>query len=231
MMSFLTGLLYIYRAWRIEKHLNKILYFDYQRFDRKEMEPVDYFTDGCQLQNIVTNEPILVENKGLVENSNIPTDRQDMNDGDILQLKQNKLEELASDRENFRVNNLATENTKNTIIKTVSPPKMISIPDYEQLKPTEQLDYDRRSTITYFKDVLILNHPVLSLIFYRSLKFPKFIELSKLIFSISMLFGVNAMCYTDDVIDQRQTDTKDVNLYIIVSLILLNKSPTIFKGC
>jgi hypothetical protein len=214
-MGVLTGLLYRYRTAGIEKNLSKILYYDYKRFS-KDMRPEDYFTNNHQLKEIPTNPPLTVENRIQTHNG-ITTDRQNCEDDNILQLKENKVADGTTDRENVKMDNLTNTRVGGSeeLIASSCISKSISIPDYAELTPLELIKYDKRSTLTYFKDMMILNHKVLSLIFKRSLKAPLFIEMLKLVFSLSMLFAVNAMVYTDDVIDKRQVDMKDVRFLFI----------------
>jgi hypothetical protein len=131
-------------------------------------------------------------------------------EGEVLNLKEN-VQAITSERNNININNSA-HNTHNNQPEVAQPvfKRPITISDYEELDPKELLEFDQRTTLTYLKDLMILEHTILSLFFFKSLKFPLFMRVLKVVFNISMQFAVNAMLYTDDVIDARQTNKENV---------------------
>jgi hypothetical protein len=92
--------------------------------------------------------------------------------------------------------------------------KIVTLLDYEALKPLELLQYDKRTTLTFFKDVIVTEHSLFALLFKRSLSDPTFIRLPQLVFTLSMQFCLNAMLITDATIDQNANQPSQVTTYI-----------------
>jgi hypothetical protein len=162
-----------------------------------------------------TNPPITIENRSLTHDVENPLEKANHN---MLQLRENK-DPIITDREIINIShNYNAPTTKEIMhIDGVSLPskKVITIPDYEELSPIELLKYDKRTTLHYLKDLMILDHPLLSLVFRKSLKDPMFMRILQMVFSFSMQFAINAMLYTDDVIDERQSAMAGVTIILI----------------
>jgi hypothetical protein len=204
----LCGILYVFRSRGIEKNILKIIYYDYRGYDRDIFKkPEDYFQKS-------TEQPIAIENPVITDNNLTDND----NDN-ILKLRENR-QPITTDREKIHINNPTDDNcstNRDVNLRTSSPGSnkvTITIPDYSELSPIEQLKHDKRSTLTYLKDLMICEHTILSLVFRKSLKDPLFIRVLQMVFSFSMQFGINAMLYTDNVIDDRQSKLADVNIYL-----------------
>jgi hypothetical protein len=169
------------------------------------MKPNDYFL-GTKIKPLPIDLPATTERRNIhIEELYNETDRKP----DHLKLKENNNEITENEivHNTNKTNNneiiITTHNsitTHNNITTQVNEFK--TLPDYEQLTPTELHIYDKRPIMTYLKDMLILDHPFLSLLFKRSLKDPSFIRMLRLVFSLSMQFAVSAMLYTDNLIDQ-----------------------------
>jgi hypothetical protein len=81
--------------------------------------------------------------------------------------------------------------------------RIITIADYESLEPIDLLKFDKRTSFEFLKDLLVLDHALLTFLFKRSFKDPFFLRLIKLTFSLSLQFGINAMLFTDQYIESR----------------------------
>jgi hypothetical protein len=203
----LSGLLFVYRSRGIEKDLLKIIYFDFRGYDREIFKkPENYFRKGA-------GHVVAIENQIITDNITISPEN---DHGDVLKLRENR-EPMTTDRENIHINNPTDNNVQFTKrdedqgnSPSVSNKGTNTIPDYNELSPIEQLKHDKRSTLTYLKDLMICEHTLLSLVFIKSLKDPLFIRVLQMVFSFSMQFCINAMLYTDNVIDDRQSKLADV---------------------
>jgi hypothetical protein len=213
----------MYRLKRIEKHLSKILYYDYRCFD-KETETPEYYFEGLggEKAEVIDSPTTIVEKKNtsIQGIADIQTDRPMVEtDNNVLQLRNNR-DVSEVDRANFKINNFIIQ--KEVGVITSEKPenkhnglriKTISVPDYDELSARELIKFDKRTTLVYFRDLLIIDHSIISIIFKTSLKDPLFIRVLQLVFILSMQFAVNAMLYTDGLIDKRATEQEDVYQY------------------
>jgi hypothetical protein len=81
----------------------------------------------------------------------------------------------------------------------------ITIKDYKQLTIYELALYDRRKFWILYWDLLIEDHILLNVIFKRSIMDPLWIRLIYLVFNLSIMFALNALFFSDDLIDIRAT--------------------------
>jgi hypothetical protein len=204
--------LYYFRTRGIKHSLSKILHYDYKGYTGEN--PEVYFK-SANLKVIPVDTPFTGDS---ADHEGITTERQ-MVDDNKLQLKENKDDTNTSKQEvDVKITtNLNPRDLNNDVIHNFKCndklDNMISIPDYEELRPNELLKYDTRTTMAYLKDLLIVEHTILSLVFRKSLKDPLFIRVWMLVFCLSMQFAFNALVYTDAVIDQRQVDQQNVSIY------------------
>jgi hypothetical protein len=189
-----VAILYLYKNRKLEKFLKKILYHDFRGFDPNLDTPDNYFL------NAKAEHLVKLETSGEC--------RVDNNHENILQLREN----IYSERNELHLESLEskTTNKEQTNVKSNSK---ISIPDYETLTPMDLLIYDKRSNWKYLEDILILEHPILSIIIKRSLTDPLFLRIFKFLFSLIILFGMNALTYTDSYIDMAQSNVDKVTYY------------------
>jgi hypothetical protein len=195
--------LFYFRAHGMSKNLSKILYFDYKCYNGDN--PEEYFSKG---KAIKIQPALTIENNPEIEG--ITTERQMINT-DKLQLKENnnktdtikKLDDVVIGGDRLG----EIPETKEKLCNK------ISIPDYEELSPEMLLKHDNRTTMTYLKDMIVVEHSVLSLIFRKSLKDPLFLRMWMLVYSLSMQFAFNALVYTDDIIDKRQVNKEPVFVF------------------
>jgi hypothetical protein len=190
-MSFI---LYFYKGYRIDKHIAKIIYFDYQAFSYETISPEEYFKDR--------SEAVVNDNKNLELDDD---EQQEKGNENKLQLRENKI--VTTERENLQVDSHDIEITRtvtnvSTRGKTNEVKNIITMLDYDCLLPNDSLKYDNRKNISYLKDILIIEHPLLSLIYKHSLLDPMFMRLLQLEFSLCMQVGINALLYSDAYIDQ-----------------------------
>jgi hypothetical protein len=190
-----VAIIYSYKNRNLVKYIKKILYFDFRGYDPSFHDPSNYFlgndAQAAHLFELATSDEC----------------RGDNNQANVLQLREN----VNSERNELHLQSLGSKtiNTEQTKIKSKS--NQISIPDYESLTPMDLLIYDKRSNFKYLTDILILEHPIISVILKRSLKDPLFLRLFKLLFSLSIVFGMNALTYTDSYIDMTQSNVDNVN--------------------
>jgi hypothetical protein len=213
LLTCISGILYLYRTHKLEKIITKVLYYDYQRYNPNKMKLEDYFL-GRETKTLLIDP--LVTSVRTINIQNISNGIDNRNEH--LKLKENQNE---TSRENEIVyNNNNRVNDKRAVTcqdnkklrNQINEKKTVS--DYEQLNGIDSYIYDKRPIITYLKTRLILDHPILSLIFKKSLKDPFFIRFFKLIFSLNMLFGVTVILYTDDLIDQSDSNISVVSIVI-----------------
>jgi hypothetical protein len=98
----------------------------------------------------------------------------------------------------------------------------ITLMDYESLSFNEMLCYDKRTFTGYIGDNLIRHHVLLSIFLKHSIIDPTHIRIAKLVFSLSLIFGLNALLGDS----YKQNFTKLGNVYNfgngILSLIIAN---------
>lgn len=94
------------------------------------------------------------------------------------------------------------------------------------MKPNDALELDNRGFTKFFKAVLFSYHPVLSVIFVKSVMKPTTLRLLQLLFHISLTFSLNAMFYSDDYI--QQTADEAINGSMVK---YLNKNTKDFNSC
>jgi hypothetical protein len=78
---------------------------------------------------------------------------------------------------------------------------LITMKDYDKLRPEELIKYDRRSLCKYIYDELRRYHIIASIFLKYSIIDPIYIRLFKFFIICHMLYGFNAIMYTDDYID------------------------------
>jgi hypothetical protein len=78
---------------------------------------------------------------------------------------------------------------------------ILTLHDYDRLSSEEVLKHDRRDFKKYFQDELLRNHSIYSIIMKYSIEDPIFIRVFKLFILLLMIYGFNAVTYTDDYID------------------------------
>jgi hypothetical protein len=184
------------------------------------MKPEDYF---IEINNINNSVEI---NSNHTNSNEKETSRElkcnTVNNNDIQHGDNEKA--VATTDEALQVNNfIAKQNEKvkilNANINKIK--KVISMQDYESLISKDKLFYDKRSSLTIFTDFLCKNHPLLKLFFKKSFKDPAFLRQVSFVFSLSLMFAMNAFLFTDKYIDNRMNGTAEnrVNIRIINSLI------------
>lgn len=72
------------------------------------------------------------------------------------------------------------------------------------------MKYDSRSFFKYMKDSLVEEHPLLNLLFKKSLKHPVDIRVLLFFTSFNITFATNALLFSDDYIDQRALADKEL---------------------
>jgi hypothetical protein len=90
--------------------------------------------------------------------------------------------------------------------------------DIDNLKAVDRIKYDKRSFYKYMRDILIDTHPILNLIFKRSLKDPVDIRVLFIFTSFNLTFAVNALLFSDGYIDQRANADKLLRQSFIYTL-------------
>ncbi len=88
--------------------------------------------------------------------------------------------------------------------------------DLATLNDENILKYDKRTFCQYFSDLLLYEHPLLGLFFYKSLMNPLMLRINHLFFSLSLNFAFNAIFYSDEYIQEnasKSLNKQDVSIY------------------
>jgi hypothetical protein len=82
--------------------------------------------------------------------------------------------------------------------------------DYQCLDAKDSIQYDKRETLFYIRDDLVIHHSFISTFFKWSIIEPYYIRLTKFIMGINMIFAFNAFALFDNNIDLRAIDSSRV---------------------
>jgi len=160
------------------------------KISKKQKKVPSFKVDGSIQRKSLNIEDDIEKEKSLKQDNpvNLLTDQSDKqnapNPENINNIQQKKVEEILSKRRNFEGHTLK---------------------DLERLTDEIILEYDTRDCWTYFKDKLIIGHPILSIIFFKSLMEPIALRISHLFFMITTNLAFNAIFYTDDYIEETAT--------------------------
>jgi hypothetical protein len=113
--------------------------------------------------------------------------------------------------------NLISEIESDTLarVKVINPLlKQITIKDYEFLSVEDSMKYNKRTFFKYLWDGLVHRHRLISIFSKHSIVDPFYLRLSRFMFDISLIFGLNAMTYSDSYIELRALSTDKVFSYI-----------------
>lgn len=123
--------------------------------------------------------------------------------------KQAKSNEIAKrDLEKFEIEN-----------KQIRKIKFITMKDYDSLNPYERIEYDKRSFFRLFWDIAISEHPLLNLIFFKSLMDPLWLRFILFVFEFKVGLALSALFFSDDYIDARSEVPQKVRVKKINYLI------------
>jgi hypothetical protein len=210
-----SGVFYRYRTCNIEKRLSSIIYFDYLGYNPKSIKASEYFTSNTNIQPETHDKPPLTEDRlnndvEIESRRNSEVERKNEN---ILELRENKISANSGTQDVNMNNNGVTPDANENLPSSIIQTRRISLPDYSALSIQKLIKYDKRSNIAYFKDLIIMNHPMVSLFFKISIKEPVYLRLYKLKFYLNMLITINSMLYTDDYIDETQVGIEMVTFF------------------
>jgi hypothetical protein len=224
--TVVSGVLFLHNKRNIVKNMKKIIYNDCKHYDPKDMLADEYFLDELpQLENEKAKKNEKEErNENEIQNGNNNEHKDTSRELKSMETNINVLN-LRDNEANYtqvndahQVNNFVGTQVKHDISidnKAKKDEKIVSLLDYETLSHHELLKYDKRTTFSFFKDVLITEHSLFTLLFKRSLKDPTFIKLLQLVFTLSMQFGLNAMLITNATIDQNANQPNQVTTDIL----------------
>jgi hypothetical protein len=200
--------LFVFKLKNLDKHLPRILYFDRKGFSEKKILARKYF--GME-------EPEADENKKdspLQKSPKVVDEKRDQE----LQLRDNIIEQdntnaIPTITNELQVNNFiqSQSDDKQLVVKKTN--HLISLPDYEELGPDDVLLFDKRTSTQLLKDNILTDHPIFSLIFKKSIFDPAFLRVLDLVFQYSIQFSVNAMFFTDNLIESRMSNPNKVKFY------------------
>jgi hypothetical protein len=211
----IAEILYLYKIKILAKNLQKIIYFDSKRYNPDKISALAYFGGDLNINQKETEREFQKENHSeecKKENEQEKEQEQE------LQLRENKMEikNNIDNRNEIRVNNfIVTDNLEKTRAEKALN-NFITLQDYESLEGEESLMFDKRTYIQMLKDRLQLDHPVISLIFKKSMLDPIFIRLICFIFQYSLQFTINAMFFTDNLIATRINNSNNVFIYLLI---------------
>jgi hypothetical protein len=131
---------------------------------------------------------------------------------------------------NVKIFNNFIDNTKvgPTVIQR-TPNTNVTMRDYESLTLQERLANDNRTFTRYLWDSLVRRNIVISIIFKHSILDPTHLRIAKLIFSLSLIFGFNALLYTDNYIEYRAVNQARVSFILTYSFLSSSHSLTNFQ--
>jgi hypothetical protein len=117
-----------------------------------------------------------------------------------INIHNNFVDEVNTSRELQPTDN----NFGNLNTTTAKPPvNNIIMRDYEDLTLEERLVYDNRTLVKYLWDNIARRHQLISIMVKNSVIDPIYIRTTKLIFSFALIFGFNAILFTDSYIEAR----------------------------
>jgi hypothetical protein len=213
--------------------LDKLIKQDCLMFERSKESLEEYFLKPRDNNQIPNND--MKKNEAEQGNDEINTTRhlndRDVNGGAIgppgnLMLRENidDLETIdAHTQENgARVQDIIVYNnfvepygiqtSKKEIshFENLLPITHVTMKDYDALTLQERLKYDKRTFLTYLKDCLCSRNVFISLFFKHSLVDPIYARVAKLVFNLSLILGINALMFTESLIESISLRTNKV---------------------
>lgn len=101
-------------------------------------------------------------------------------------------------------------------IWAMDPNHIVTLKDYEELSPQQALIYDRRSFLALYIDLLLDDHILLCVFFKKSLIDPIWVRIIFLVFNLSIIFAMNALFFTDDLIEARADVPEEERVNILI---------------
>jgi hypothetical protein len=210
--------------------IEEIIKQDCLVFDRKKVTSDQYFLKANQTTTQI--EPVKVPEEDLNTSRNFKAenDEANVNNADVLKLKEN-----INNSENITIENktdlIITHNNNNneatrnnylelnpsqevqTITKNnTNTIHQVTMRDYESLTLNERLTYDNRALFTYLKDIIVRYNLVISLFYKDSIADPSYIRVAKLFFLANLIFTTNSILFTEDYIELRANNDYRVSL-------------------
>jgi hypothetical protein len=232
----LTGMFYCLRKDK-GINLDKIIRQDCLMFDRTKITPNDYFLNNRRI-SVISNQVSPTQNNDLNTSrhlqdekavATIPNDfaagdgnlklKDNKNLNEIDNIELNKTAEYEKPNEkNIHIHNnfvdqknASVELPKNfDVIPLSLTPTAVTMRDYESLSLVERVAYDNRSFSTYLWNNISRTNLLVSIFYKHSIIDPIHIRIAKLIFQISLIFGTNAILFTDYYIEQRANENDKV---------------------
>jgi hypothetical protein len=220
----LTVFLLFYNKTDIEETIKQ----DCLIFDRKKSSPDEYFLKANKTNAKI--EPLKVPEEDLNTSRNFKAenDEANINNPNVLKLKENinnsenitienKTDLITANNEAILNNYIElnpsqevqtvteTNKTKNTI-------NQVTMRDYESLILNERLTYDNRALFTYLKDIIVRYNLVISLFYKDSIVDPSYIRVAKLFFLANLIFATNSILFTENYIELRASNDNRVSL-------------------
>ncbi len=87
--------------------------------------------------------------------------------------------------------------------------KIICLKDIDALYYDDTFKYDKRTFCQYYKDLLITEHPIISIFAKKSLFEPVWLRIIQFFHSLALNFSLNAVFYTDRYIELRAKQLMD----------------------
>jgi hypothetical protein len=177
------------------------------RVDKKESDTSRVLKNAVSPSTERKNEENVLVLKENLEGENMPPPN-NPNDIKLHNNFLNRTDETQSNNDEI-VRNEDNQN-KNDNPQAVFNYKKVTYNDYLLLYPTELFDYDKRKFGKYFWDELVQYHSIIRIIFKRSLLEPSYVISLKVTFKINLIFALNAISLTDDMIENRANDPSRV---------------------
>jgi hypothetical protein len=164
----------------------------------------DYFVKRVDTGNKVVQQ-------GVSNNDNLNSTRNLKNDIDYSPQRDTQVDNImiltinANNKEkNEPVQDDPTKITSDSL-ETIKY-KKITYNDYSKIPADRLVEYDKRSLIRYLNDELIHNHCVLKIFLKHSLLDTRLYTSLQLILKINLMFGLNALAITDNMIEARSVN-------------------------
>jgi hypothetical protein len=201
------------------------------------MSANDYFNRKTQKVEIALNQNIdqintsrelkVVEQQATNDNRLILQDNAVCSEKNIKNTDNNN-DDVAIKNNNFL--NLSIDKQTSNNEERLKQQNSITFPDYENLL-FEEISCDNRTFTSHLNSQVNNDHPILNIVFRRSLFNPHFTKILILVLQLNLILAFNAVLFSDSLIDERLYNFTSVNFVyplvyetykIILSILISN---------
>lgn len=185
----------------IEVNIDKIVYSDAKFISEDEDQSKEEKQEKPAEKNN-ENNPIL--NRKVEDEAKIQVENEfNLNAAKVYVtvISEKNPEKLSSMQ--LQINNFIKSTDGHKIDNYANYPPTLTLKDYDSLSTKEKLTIDHRSACSYLGDSFKFSNPILSLFFKKSLMEPFEIRVSYMAFKITSQFALNALLFSEKLIDSR----------------------------